>query len=170
MKKFASLLLTVVLLATMLTVFAVPASAARRGGADRNNVGKWAYMPYGFQASIDRYYFIFDAQGFEYYLAEYSKSGSTYKKIGTTSLPCEDLSLKPTTDVPQAVRDIAAQDYPNLAPSGFTVSSGTWWIIAAGAVVIVGGVVAIIVANKKRKKPALASGAEITDDTEKPEE
>ena len=62
-----------------------------------------------------------------------------------------------SANIPQAVRNRAAQDYPNIASSGFTLSGGNWWIIAAGAVVIVGGVVAIIVARKKKKKPELAN-------------
>ena len=99
----------------------------------------------------------------------YSNSNNIEKEM--VDVGCDEIrGTVNSANIPQAVRDRAAQDYPNLAPSGFTVSSGTWWIIAAGAVVIVGGVVAIIVANKKKKKPALASGAEITDDTEKPEE
>ena len=143
---------------------------SRRPVTDPNNVGKWVHNNMVFSVNGPKYYYLIIGviSKDTYSVRGYEDGENKYSKLDTRSFDVNEITIIPATDVPQEIRNMAAQDYPNIAPSGFTVSSGTWWIIAAGAVVIVGGVVAIIVANKK--KPAVADGAEITDNTEKPEE
>ena len=172
MKKIVSLILTVALLATMLTVFAVPASALLKV-ADSNNVGKWAYFsdPGSLSKYYQYYWFIIGTNGHDYYVvAQYEVSTDGVREKIERQIGVLRFSyLMPTDSIPQVVLDRAAKDYPELFPDastptedgeGSTLSEGNLTIIVGIAAAVVFGLGGFLVgkAAGKKKKPALASG------------
>ena len=65
-------------------------------------------------------------------------------------------------NIPQAVLSKAAQDYPNLASTGSTLSEGSLTIIVCIAAAVVFGLGGFILgkAAGKKKKTALVNGAD----------
>ena len=173
MKKIVSLLLTAVLLATMLCVFAVPASALKI--ADSNDVGKWAY----FSSSLDilknihgqYYWFIIGTNDPQHYVVAQYEAGEN-SVFSKTEAPISVLGFShfmPTDSIPQVVLDRAAKDYPELFPDastptedgeGSTLSEGNLTIIVGVAAAVVFGLGGFFIgkAAGKKKKPAIASG------------
>ena len=159
MKKFASLLLTVVLLAAMLTVFALPASAedvpngvkvyygTYTGKAvDGRDVeiyfaGSQAQLKKPFEKTYDYTYFINTTVQFGYFpnqlIMFFPGAQITAKVYGSDPFECNNLVRQKGT--------------------GSILSEGNIWIIAIIAVVVIAGVAALIIV-KKKKKPAHASG------------
>ena len=158
MKKFVSLLLAVIMLAAMLTVLAVPASAAKfAGDADKNNVGRWAKFSTKSSGSsnIKEFYYIFGLKdSTSYKVAAYTYNTASEKvesKEEKTFSQDDFISLLSDNEVPAVVREAAAQDYS--ISTGSTLSAGSVWIIVAVAVVALGAAAAVIII-KKKKQPA----------------
>ena len=163
MKKFVSLLMAVALLATMLTVFAVPASA--RATDDR---GTWVvYDPSldndpkdtnKYTCIVEQYPDPKRGPAMQYTVATYVLRNGEATRVEVETIFSNSFNGQVNSiDIPQAVREQAAQDYPNLFPTGSTLSEGSWWIIGGIAVIAVAGVVTLVIV-KKKKKPAIASG------------
>ena len=187
MKKFASLLLAAVLLATMLCVFALPASAEEGPGSPNiappmketvNLVGQWIEIPIQTQTSGDykaRYgYFIEQDDEYLYYDTYILYNRGVYKpqiilNIRNTALlegKTGDMTIIPAESVPEAIRNRAAQDYPDLVPTGSTLSEGSLTIIVGIAAAVVFGLGGFILgkAAGKKKKPAVADGTDKADE------
>ena len=165
MKKFASLLLTVVMLATMLSVFAVPASAGNRRTIDANAayIGKWAVFTNSesenLQSNYETFYYIIGVNGWNYYVASYQQLGSGWKKSEANRDSGLFLSLVSTESIPAEVRAMAEKDYPNLS-TGSTLSEGSLTIIVGIAAAVIFGLGGFFIgkAAGKKKKTALAEG------------
>ena len=169
MKKFVSLLLTAVLLATMLTVFAVPASADRNRtfGANAAYIGKWAVFSNSETEDIHAkdsttFYYILGVNGLSYDVASYQQYSFGWGKSEENKDCAFFLYLVPTESIPAEVRAMAENDYPNLSPTGSTLSEGSLTIIVGIAAAVVFGLGGFFVgkAAGKKKKPALVNGAD----------
>ena len=170
MRKITSLLLTVALLAAMLTVFAVPASALKI--ADSNDVGKWAYFedPASLSKYFKYYWFIIGINDPQHYVvARYEVStDGVHDKMEKQMHVLSFSYFMPTDSIPQVVLADAAKNYPELFPDGSTptedgegstLSEGNLTIIVGIAAAVVFGLGGFLVgkAAGKKKKPAVAS-------------
>ena len=165
MKKFVSLLLTVVMFATMLTVFAVPASADRNRthGGNAAYIGKWADFIVDASTNpmisndASYYYFIVDVDASSYIVAKYQSLGNGYKKTEVHKEPELFSGLVSTESIPAEVRAMAEKDYPNLS-TGSTLSEGSLTIIVGITAAVVFGLGGFFIgkAAGKKKKPAVA--------------
>ena len=170
MKKITSLLLTAILLATMLTVFAVPASAAR----GPNYVGKWVSIEnagaLGTVTGEHIYCFAYErGNTFNAYKIAIYKVGMDNIIIGKSTFEEFVVGEVPTSLIPQVALAEAANDYPDLFPdSSIPTEDGEGSILSEGSLTIIVGIAAAVVfglggffvgkAAGKKKNPALASG------------